>query len=232
VTSPRGRLSRAWVRPVAVVLVFIAVPLAAAAVAAVLRPDVTLDVSRLATWAAPHRHAWYALPVVVFAFVALGLALVPVLLLIAATGLAFGPWLGPAYAMAGCLASASIGFVIGRWTGLHRVERLGGDSVGRLLRALERNGTLAVFLFRKVPAPFMLTNVVAGAARIRYRDFIVGTLLGMTAIVVALAGFGYQLTQVFADPSPARVALAALAVAIPLTIAWLVNRVMRPGQNE
>ena len=229
-TSTGGRFSRAWVRPVAVVLAFVAVPLAAATIAAVLRPDVSFEVSRLADWAAPHRYAWYAMPVVVIVFVALGLALVPVLLLIAATGLAFGPWLGPVYAMAGCLASASMGFAIGRLTGLHRIERLGGDNVARLLRALERNGTLAVFLFRKVPAPFMLTNVVAGAARIRYRDFIVGTLLGMMAIVIALAGFGYQLTKVLDDPSPERVALAAIGVAIPLTLAWLINRVMRQRQ--
>ena len=155
------------------------------------------------------------------------LVLVPVLLLIAATGLAFGPWLGPIYAMAGCLASASMGFLIGRWTGLNRVERIGGDNVARLLAALERNGTLAVFLFRKVPAPFMLTNLVAGAARIRYRDFLLGTLLGMTAIVIALAGFGYQLTQVLDDPSPERMALAAIAIAVPLTLAWLINRMLR-----
>ncbi|HET9368911.1 MAG TPA: VTT domain-containing protein [Vicinamibacterales bacterium] len=226
-TSPRGRFSRAWVRPVGVVLLFIAVPLTAATVAAVLRPDLGFEVTHLAAWAEPHRHAWYALPAVVFVFVALGLVLVPVLLLIAATGLAFGPWLGPIYAMAGCLASASMGFLIGRWTGLHRVERLGGENVARLLAALERNGTLAVFLFRKVPAPFMLTNVVAGAARIRYRDFLLGTLLGMTAIVIALAGFGYQLTQVLDDPSPERMALAAIAIAVPLTLAWLINRMLR-----
>ena len=62
------------------------------------------------------RHAWYALPMVMLAFVVL--AVVPVMLLIAATGIAFGPVLGPIYAMAGCLASGSVGFAIGRWMGL------------------------------------------------------------------------------------------------------------------
>ena len=62
------------------------------------------------------------------------------------------------------------------------------------MRALKRNGTLAVFLVRKIPAPFTLANIVVGASTVRFRDFIVGTLLGMSAFVVALAGFGYQLT--------------------------------------
>ena len=107
--------------------------------------------------------------------------MVPVLLLITATGVIFGPWLGPLYAMAGCLASASMGFAIGRWTGLGRIERVGGTRVTRIVSSLERNGTLAVFLLRKIPAPFLLANIVAGASRVRYRDFIVGTVLGMTA---------------------------------------------------
>jgi len=185
----------------------------------------TLD--EFSAWLAPHRYAWYALPSVVLAFVTLGLALVPVLVLIAATGIAFGPWLGPVYAMAGCLASASTGFAIGRWLGLTRVEHLGGERVARVVRALERNGTLAVFLLRKVPAPFLLSNIIAGAARIRYRDFVVGTVLGMGAVVVALAGFGYQLTKLLHRPSPGTLAIAALCLAVPLTIAWLINRSLR-----
>ena len=121
----------------------------------------------LASWLAPHREAWYALPLVMLAFVALGLILVPVLLLVAATGVVFGPVLGPLYALAGCLASASTGFAIGRWIGLRRVEQLGGERVTRLARAVKRNGTLAVFLVRKVPAPFTLANIVVGASSVR-----------------------------------------------------------------
>ena len=133
----------------------------------------------ISAWVAPHRHAWYALPMVMLAFI--GLGLLPVLLLITATGIAFGPILGPIYAMAGCLASASMGFAIGRWLGVRRVERLGGERILRVTRALNRNGTLAVFLVRKVPAPFTLVNIVIGASTVRYLDFILGTLLGMGA---------------------------------------------------
>ena len=193
-------------------------------------PAAALDPHTVSLWLAPHRHAWYALPMVMLAFIALGLA--PVLLLITATGLAFGPILGPVYAMAGCLASGSVGFAIGRWMGLRRVQRLGGERIVRMTRALKRNGTIAVFFARKVPAPFMLTNIVVGASTVRYRDFVVGTVLGMGAIVIALAGFGYQLTQAWRDPTPATLTAAALAVAVPLTIAWLINRALRTRQAE
>src|SRR4029079_13551110 len=137
-----------------------------------LLPTATWDLEAVSAWLAPHRQAWYALPVVVFAFVAL--SPVPVMLLIAATGIAFGPILGPIYAMAGCLASGSCGFALGRWMGLRRVQELGGERIVRLTGTWKRNGTLAVFLLRKVPVHYLLANIVVGASTVRYRDFIVG----------------------------------------------------------
>ncbi len=188
-------------------------------------PTTTWDLDAVSAWLAPHRHAWYGLPVVVFAYVAL--APVPVMLLIAATGVAFGPILGPLYAMAGCLASGSCGFVLGRWLGLRRVQNLGGERVVRLTAALKRNGTLAVFLLRKIPAPFVLANIVVGASTVRFRDFIVGTILGMGAMIITLAGFGIQLTMALRSPSASTVLGAILLVSIPLTLAWVINRSLR-----
>ena len=43
--------------------------------------------------------------------------------------------------------------------------------------------------------PVVLVNVMLGASPVGYREFLIGTALGMVAMVVALAGFGYQLTD-------------------------------------
>jgi phospholipase D1/2 len=191
-------------------------------------PAAGADPRDIVAYVAPHRDAWYALPMVMLGFIVLGLA--PVMLLIAATGIAFGPVLGPIYAMAGCLASASTGFAIGRWIGRQRVEQVGGERIARIIRTLRRNGTLSVFLVRKVPAPFTLVNIVVGASgTVAYREFLVGTLLGMGAFVIALAGFGYQLTEAVRNPSPTVLLTAALFVGVPLTLAWFVNRALRPA---
>jgi uncharacterized membrane protein YdjX (TVP38/TMEM64 family) len=209
-----------WLRASAVVAVFVLVM-----VAWRWTPIATMDLREISGWLEPHRHAWYALPMVMLAFIVL--SLIPVLVLITATGIAFGPVLGPLYAMAGSLASASVGFAIGRWMGRRRVEQLGGKRIARLGRVLKRNGTLGVFLIRKVPVPFMLTNIVVGASTIPYRDFVVGTFLGMSAIIVALAGFGYQLTRALQDPSPATMMTTVLFVGVPLTLAWIINHALR-----
>lgn len=190
-------------------------------------PRTAADVQALAASAAAHRSEWYILPGVMLTFVVLGLLLVPVMLLVAATGVAFGPWLGPVYAMAGCLASASIGFAIGRLLGMQRVQLFGGNRLMRVTRALNRNGTLAVFLIRKVPAPFTLVNIVVGASTVRYRDFVIGTLLGMGALVVGLAGFGYQIAEAFQDPKPRTLVNASMFVLVPLTLALVINHWLR-----
>jgi phospholipase D1/2 len=188
-------------------------------------------VSLLSDWVEPYRHAWYALPFVMLGFIAL--CAFPVVLLITTTGIVFGPILGPIYAMAGCLASGSVAFAIGRWLGLNRLTRLGGDRIARLTRLMKRNGTLAVFLIRKVPAHFTLVNIVLGASSVRYPDFLLGSFLGMAAFVIALAGFGYQFTQLLRDPTTPAVLTALLFVAVPLTLAWFINRTfqrMRPAE--
>jgi uncharacterized membrane protein YdjX (TVP38/TMEM64 family) len=74
--------------------------------------------------------------------------------------------------------------------------------------------------------------MVVGASAVRYRDFVAGTVLGMGVLVVALAGFGYQITEAWRAPSAANVLRASLFVVIPLGVAWLVNRMLRPSDSR
>jgi uncharacterized membrane protein YdjX (TVP38/TMEM64 family) len=184
--------------------------------------------AKLATVAAPYRDEWYAFLFVLAAFLLLGLLLFPILVLIAATGIAFGPVLGPLYAMAGSLACASAGFAIGRRLGHEKVERLIGSGPARLADRLRRNGTLTVFVIRKVPAPFTLVNVAIGASPVSFRDFILGTLLAMAGGVITLAGFGSQVGELFLHPSAEGVLRAALLLCVSLAVAIVINLAVRP----
>jgi len=184
-----------------------------------------VEVSEVSTRLAEDRYAWWAPVLVILVFVAF--SVVPVMLLVSLTGIAFGPVLGPLYAMTGCLASASTAFAIGRWIGPRSVNGWGGERTRRLMGMLRRNGTLAVFLIRKIPMPFVLVNVMLGASPVGYREFLIGTALGMAAMVVALAGFGYQLAETWRHPSIENVTRALLFLCIPLSLAWMINRRLR-----
>ncbi len=103
----------------------------------------------------------------------------PVMILIAVTILAFGPWWGFWYALFGMTASAMLTFWIGRLLGRRVVDYLPGSRVHRISRALAAKGVLTVVTLRILPlAPFSILNAMAGASHIRTRDFFMGTVLG------------------------------------------------------
>ena len=188
------------------------------------------EVSDLSIRLAEDRYTWWAPALVILAFIAF--SAVPVMLLVSLTGFAFGPVIGPLYAMTGCLASASTAFAIGRWLGPRHVNGWGGERMRRLMRLLRRNGTLAVFLIRKIPLPFVLVTFMLGASAVGYREFLIGTALGMAAMVVGLAGFGYQLAETWRHPSVVSILRALLFLCIPLSLAWLINRALRARSGD
>jgi uncharacterized membrane protein YdjX (TVP38/TMEM64 family) len=121
-------------------------------------------------------------------YVAGGLVALPVTLMIIATVAVFGTWLGLLYALAGSWLSAAILFGIGRLMGRNTVRRFAGGLLNRLSRRLSEKGLLTVVTFRIVPvAPFSVVNLIAGVSEIRWRDFALGTLIGMFPGVVAVA---------------------------------------------
>jgi len=146
------------------------------------------------------------------AFVVGGLVVFPVLVLIAATAAALGPWLGFVTAMAGVLLSAFVLFVIGRSLGRERLQKLLGRRAGRIQERVVGKGILAVVVIRMIPvAPFSLVNVVAGASTLPLRDFLVGTLLGMMPGILAMAVLGAQIADLARNASWSNILLVALA---------------------
>lgn len=179
---------------------------------------------RLAELFEPYRSSWFGAPLMLLVFVVAELFMFPILVLIFVCGVVFGPWLGTVLALVGSLASSVLPFWIGRRVGRERLEAFGGDVVRALGRALKKRGVVAVFLVRKIPAPFTLVNMVCGASPIAFRDFLVGTCLGMAMGVALLTILGSRLVEVLRDPSPAQIALSIAVMAVPLIPALLFQR--------
>jgi uncharacterized membrane protein YdjX (TVP38/TMEM64 family) len=186
-----------------------------------------LDPRALQAWAEPLRHSAWAPLAVVAGFVLGGLAMIPVLLLIVLCPVLFGPWLGFAYALAGCLASAFAGYGLGRLLGRDAVRRLAGSRLNRVSEGLSALGVLAVTAVRLVPvAPFTVVNLIAGAVRIPPRDYLLGTLLGMLPGLVLLTLFGEGLWGLLSRPTPLRLlAVGVIAGGIVALSGWLRRRI-------
>jgi uncharacterized membrane protein YdjX (TVP38/TMEM64 family) len=165
-------------------------------------------------------------PVVVLgAYVIAGLLVVPVMLVITVTGVVFGPLVGGIYALAGSLLSGAVTYAIGRRLGRETVRRLAGKRLNAITRGLAKRGLLTMILVRVVPvAPYTIVNVVAGASHIGWRDFLLGTTLGMLPGIAATVLFVDRLIDAVRHPGPKTIALLALIAAAVIALALLVHR--------
>jgi uncharacterized membrane protein YdjX (TVP38/TMEM64 family) len=166
-----------------------------------------------------------AMPITIAGFLVGGLLVMPVMVLIAVTILAFGPWWGFWYALIGMTASALLTFGIGRLMGRRLMDRLSGSWVHRISRTLAAKGVLTVVTLRILPvAPFSILNAVAGASHIRTKDFFVGTVLGELPGLVSLALFLDQVTETVRHPGIGSVVVLILIAAGIVLTAWALGR--------
>jgi uncharacterized membrane protein YdjX (TVP38/TMEM64 family) len=181
-------------------------------------------------------HALQDLPLaplaIMAAYVVAGLLVVPVMLMIAVTGIVFGPLLGGAYAVAGTLLSAAATFGLGHWLGRDAVKRLLGSRIDRLSKRIARRGIVAMLVVRVLPiAPFSIVNMIAGASHIRFRDFLIGTAIGMAPGIAITVTFFHQLAEAIRHPTVGGVAILALVAAVLLGAAIVLQRLLGNGEK-
>jgi len=192
-----------------------------------LRPD------ELAAWAAPLRDEPYGPPAALLAIALGGALFVPITALIVASALLYGAWLGAGLALGGALASALLGWSIGRLLWRDAVHRLMSPRLRRLSLRIARRGAFAVAAVRIVPiAPFAAVNLAAGASHVGVRDLALGTALGMAPGIVVLSVLAERLARVVIDPGwGAAAVLLALVFAAVLAGRWLKRRVTRAAPS-
>ncbi|MBX3300615.1 MAG: VTT domain-containing protein [Nitrospira sp.] len=183
-----------------------------------------LELSRLMTYAEEFERSPAAPFVVIGSFVAGGLVVAPVTVLVAVTVLVFGPFHGFVYSFIGMTLSAMVTFGIGRLVGRQLVERC-SNRLYRLSRNFARKGVLAIIAVRVIPvAPFTVVNVIAGATHIRTKDFIWGTVLGELPGLLAIAIFVDQVTTTLRAPGPQSYMVLVGSAGVMIGAAWGFRR--------
>ena len=147
------------------------------------------------------------------AFAAGGLLAAPLTLLIVVTGLVFD-WLPAAlYAACGAVLHASVSYTAGRLLGRDAVRRLAGSRLNAITRRLAGHGMLNVAAMRLVPiASYSKTSLVSGASHVKWRDFVLGTALGILPVIGLVLLFMNRVAAAVTDPG--WVTYAALAAVV------------------
>jgi uncharacterized membrane protein YdjX (TVP38/TMEM64 family) len=156
--------------------------------------------------------------IVVGGFVLGSFVVFPVTAMIAATGIALGPVDGLLWASVGSMVGATVNYGLARMLPDHALETSVGPWVRRMAQRLERGGIVPVMVARTFPfAPFTLINIVAGGARIPFRDFVIGTVLGMGPVIAALTILGDRLRGAWEAPTALNLMLLVVAI-----VAWFL----------
>ena len=91
----------------------------------------------------------------------------------------FGPYLGTVVNWMGAMIGASAAFLIGRTLGREYAASLIGDKLKKYDDAIERNGFATVLYLRLVYFPFTPMNFGMGLTKVHFRDYLIGTGLGI-----------------------------------------------------
>jgi uncharacterized membrane protein YdjX (TVP38/TMEM64 family) len=162
---------------------------------------------------------------VVGAYVLAVLLGLPVLVLVMMGAIIFPPWPGIFYILMGMLAGALVTYGIGRFTGAQTMDRWTQGRLALVAKHLQRRGLSTVILLRLMPvAPFIIVNMVAGALRVRLRDYVPGTVIGQVPITVLVCLFLDRLTEAWRTPSPGSYALLVAMVLLLAVVFWWMRK--------
>ncbi|MDN6179876.1 MAG: TVP38/TMEM64 family protein [Halomonas subglaciescola] len=156
-----------------------------------------LTVERVRQWVATApqwREAPWAFAAVGGIYVAALAVMFPLSILVAVTGLVFGPLWGFVYATLGTLCSSMVSYAVGKRLGHEALLSYGGRRLNGLSRYLAGRGVRSMVIVNLLPlAPFTLTNMLAGAFHLRFRDYMVGSTLGIVPGLAGVTLLGSQL---------------------------------------
>lgn len=173
--------------------------------------------------------AWRDTPwagaVVVGAYLVASLTMFPLSVLVVLTGLLFGPVWGFIYSFIGTLAGSVVTFWLGRRLGRDALLRHGGTRLHGLSRYLAGRGIRTMTLVSLLPlAPFTLTNMMAGAFHIRFRDYMLGTIIGLTPGLAGIILLGSQLGTLLTAEDRHELAWAAGGIVAGLALLYGIKR--------
>lgn len=182
---------------------------------------------------APLRSSMLAPLIMILAYAVLGL-IVPITILVISTVLVFDPLPGFLYSLSGCLASASVSYGLGQALGRDAIRKLAGARLNRVSKHIIRHGFLAVtFLRIAAVAPFTIINMIAGATHIKFKDYLLGTLAGMSPGLVALTLFSDRMGAAIRQPDIKSLSVLILIVLLFLVVStWLTRRISRPTEAK
>lgn len=134
-----------------------------------------------------------------FMYVLLLAFMFPLTILVVTTGMLFSTEWAILCATLGTLSSSATGYIVGHWLGRETIEQHGGTTVRQAEQYIQNNSFNSMVLINLLPvAPFTMTNMLAGAFRLDFRRYMLGSAVGIIPGLIIVIAFGGQLGKLMA----------------------------------
>lgn len=148
------------------------------------------DEERIREWVSQFG-AWGPVVILVGMILQMFLFIIPNILLILICILSYGPVWGGLLAWFGIFMASTVGYFIGNKLSPVIVDKLVSEKTQNKLQDFISNyGMKAIFVLRVSSLSNDGLSLVAGLLEMKYRRFIIATMLGMTPLIAALAILG------------------------------------------
>ena len=188
-----------------------------------------VTVERIAGWArAVGGERWSVVPVI-GAYTVAAFLMFPRPLLTLFAVISYGPWFGAVVAMTGIILAAFVSYRLGHALPKNTLRNVAGERFNDISKSLRGHGVAAGFAVSIAPVgPFPVVGMMAGAARIKLWQYLVGTAFGMAPGTLATTFFAEHIKDVLEDPSTINYwYVAAIVVVFAVIIAavrWWMKR--------
>lgn len=184
----------------------------------------TLAVVRGASWGPA---------LLVFLYLVISPLVVPLMPLVFAGGVLYGPVYGALWNALGAVAGSALSYGLGRALGRDTVVHwLGPERIARVDGLLARHAFWSLVRVRFLPIPAALVNYAAALAGVRPAVFLTSSVLGLVPAVGILTWFAAELAAA-ADGERAGVLIRlGFAFALLLLVTLVVPRLMSRRERE
>ncbi len=163
------------------------------------------------------------------AYIVGGILMFPITVLIGATAILFPPFSGSVYALTGCLINALVTYGIGMLIGKHTIRKIAGKRINRISKYLKKQGVITIAVVRNIPvAPYSIVNIVAGATRLKVKNYLFGTALGMLPGIISIMVFADRLILALQNPNWVNISIViGVVIAVIFVFWWIKKRTTR-----
>lgn len=124
--------------------------------------------------------------------------IVPASLLSILAGNVFGPYISLLLSMIGCFGAGTVAFYMARFLGRSFVDNLLKGKALKLDNDIEKNGFIIMLIMRlSVIFPYDPLGYAAGLTKMKYRDFISATMIGILPEMVTYSLMGKNIEHPF-----------------------------------